>query len=137
MKLFADNVPIYLQLKAEVEDAILSGLLQSEDALESIRALAARYSINPLTVSKALQDLEDEGIIYKKRGIGFYVTSDALDKLRRKYMQSYLETEVKSFVQKARQLKITLAEVVKLIEDNYKKETSEEAYPAMEVKNGN
>jgi len=121
MKLFADNIPIYLQLKTEVEEAILNSSLRAEEALESIRAMAARYQINPLTVSKAVQELEDEGIIYKKRGIGFYVTSEAYDLLRRKYMQTYLEAEVKSFVQKARQLKLSLSEVVKLIEENYSK----------------
>ncbi|MFO7660306.1 MAG: GntR family transcriptional regulator [Candidatus Cloacimonadaceae bacterium] len=120
MKIFADNIPIYLQLKTEVETAILSGGLKAEDGIDSIRAMAAKYSINPLTVSKAIQELESEGIIYKKRGIGFYVSPDALTNLRSKHMQAYLDTEVKSFVQKARQLELTLAEIVKLVEQNYK-----------------
>jgi DNA-binding transcriptional regulator YhcF (GntR family) len=121
MKLFADNIPIYLQLKTEVETAILNSSLRAEEALESIRSMAARYQINPLTVSKAVQELEDEGIIYKKRGIGFYVTSEAYAILRQKYLRQYLDSEVSSFVQKARQLKLSLAEVIKLIEENYSK----------------
>jgi len=119
MKIFADNIPIYLQLKTEVENAILSGGLKAEEGIESIRAMAAKYSINPLTVSKAIQELESEGIIYKKRGIGFYVAADALTNLRSKHMQTYLETEVQSFVQKARQLKLSLADLHSLIEKNY------------------
>lgn len=125
MKKFADNIPIYVQLKAEMEDAILNGLLQAEDALDSIRTMAAQYSINPLTVSKAVQELEDDGIIYKKRGLGFYVTPEAQEKLRRKHMQEYLETEVKSFVRKATQLGLKLSEIIKLIEENYNKEKTE------------
>ncbi len=120
MKKFADNIPIYLQLKSEVEDAILNGTLKAEESVDSIRSLAAKYSINPLTVSKAIQELDNEGIIYKKRGIGFYVSEDALTKLRRKHMQEYLDIEVKNFVQKAKQLNIELSEVVKLIEKSYK-----------------
>lgn len=125
MKIFADNIPIYLQLKTEVENAILSGGLKAEDGIDSIRAMAAKYAINPLTVSKAIQELESEGIIYKKRGIGFYVSPDALTNLRSKHMQAYLDTEVKSFVQKARQLELTLAEIVKLVEQNFQVDSNE------------
>lgn len=125
MKKFADNIPIYIQLKAEMEDAILTGILKTEDALQSIRAMAAQYAINPLTVSKAVQELEDEGIIYKKRGLGFYVTPEAQENLRRKHMQEYLETEVQSFVRKAAQLGLKLSEIIKLIEESYNKATAE------------
>jgi len=120
MKIFADNIPIYLQLKTEVENAILSGGLIAEDGIDSIRAMAAKYSINPLTVSKAIQELETEGIIYKKRGIGFYVSPEAPAILRKRHMQAYLDTDVKSFVRKARQLELSLAEIIKLIEKTYK-----------------
>jgi len=137
MKKFADNIPIYLQLKSEVEDAILNGTLKAEESVDSIRSLAAQYSINPLTVSKAIQELDNEGIIYKKRGIGFYVAEDALTKLRRKHMQEYLDIEVKNFVQKAKQLNIELAEVIKLIEQNYKTQTSKDANSVKEVNSGN
>jgi len=120
MKLFADNIPIYLQIKAEVESAILSGSLIAEAAIDSIRVTAAKYSINPLTVSKAITELEKEGTIYKKRGIGFYVTPDARDNLRRRYMQTYLNEEVKGFVRKARELHLSLSELTKLVEENYR-----------------
>jgi len=136
MKKFADNIPIYIQLKAEMEDAILNGLLKAEEVVQSIRSMAAQYAINPLTVSKAIQELEDEGIIYKKRGMGFYVATDAQENLRRKHMQEYLETEVKSFVQKATQLGIELNEIIRLIQENYTIAMKNKgAYPS-EVING-
>jgi GntR family transcriptional regulator len=128
MKKFADNIPIYIQLKAEMEDAILNGILKAEEVVQSIRSMAAQYAINPLTVSKAIQELEDEGIIYKKRGMGFYVATDAQENLRRKHMQEYLETEVKSFVQKAAQLGIELNEIIRLIKENYYKVKTEVKY---------
>ena len=126
MKKFAENIPIYLQLKTEVEEAILNASLKAEEALDSIRAMAAKYSINPLTVSKAVQELEDEGVIYKKRGIGFYVAPDAQENLRRRHMQTYLETEVKSFVRKAHQLGIGLQNILELISRTYEEEKSGE-----------
>jgi DNA-binding transcriptional regulator YhcF (GntR family) len=126
MKKFAENIPIYLQLKTEVEEAILNASLKAEEALDSIRAMAAKYSINPLTVSKAVQELEDEGVIYKKRGIGFYVAPDAQENLRRRHMQTYLETEVKSFVRKAHQLGIGLQDILELISRTYEEEKSGE-----------
>lgn len=119
MKKFADNIPIYLQLKTEVEDVILSGALKTEDMVQSIRNLAQKYAINPLTVSKAIGELETEGIIYKKRGIGFFVTDTAQASIRRKRMQEYLETEVKSFIRKAAQLGIELEDIVALIKSTY------------------
>ena len=124
MKKFADNVPIYLQLKQEVEDAVLAGILKAEDMAPSIRNMAASYSINPLTVSKAISELESEGIITKKRGIGFFITATAQESIRRKRMSEYLENEVKSFVQKASQLGIRLSEIVELIQKTYEEVVS-------------
>ncbi len=124
MKKFADNIPIYLQLKQEVEDAVLSGMLKADDMAPSIRTMAANYSINPLTVSKAISELESEGIIVKKRGIGFFITAPAQETIRRKRMQEYLENEVKSFVQKASQLGIGLNDIVKLIKTTYEEVVS-------------
>lgn len=136
MKIFADNIPIYLQLKTEVENAILGESIKAEAGIDSIRAMAAKYAINPLTVSKAIQELENEGIIYKKRGLGFYVTPDALDILRRKHMQEYLQNEVSVFVQKAIKLNIGLNDVLKLIEDNYKRNSVKKESPNGEEING-
>ena len=122
MKKFADNIPIYLQLKQEMEDAILNGRLKTDEVVQSIRALAMEYTVNPLTVSKAISELEDEGVIYKKRGIGFFVAHKAQENLRRKRLQSYLESEVKHFVKQATQLGIELSEITELIKKAYEEE---------------
>ncbi len=123
MKIFAGNLPIFLQLKAEIEDVILSRNLKAEDAVPSIRNLAAEYAINPLTVSRTIGELEADGIIYKKRGIGFFITDAAFEIIRRKRMAEYFETEVKNFVQKAVQLGIKLESIQELIKQTYEEES--------------
>jgi len=119
MKIFAENIPIYVQLKTEMEDVILNGHLKAEDAIPSIRHLAAEYEINPLTVSRAVNELEAEGIIYKKRGIGFFVSNQAFEIIRRTRMDQYLASEVRVFVQKAIQLGMNPDEIQKLIKKTY------------------
>ncbi|MDD2331066.1 MAG: GntR family transcriptional regulator [Candidatus Cloacimonetes bacterium] len=123
MNTFTGKLPIFLQLKMEIEDVILSTNLKAEDPVPSIRTLAAEYSINPLTVSRTIGELEVEGIIYKKRGIGFFVTDQAFEIIRRKRMAEYFETEVKSFVQKAVQLGIKLERIQDLIRETYEEES--------------
>jgi len=124
MKKFNDNLPIYLQLKAEVEDAILTGSLKPEDSISSIRQLAAQYAVNPLTVAKAVNELEADGTIYKKRGIGFFVSPEAPANLRQKHLQTYLEQEVQQFVRQAAKLGIRLSEITDLIARTYQQAVS-------------
>ncbi len=125
MKKFNDTTPIYLQMRSEVEDAILSGVLKEEEMVQSIRVLAQQYAINPLTVSKAISELVDDGILVKQRGVGFYVAKDALSELRRKKVTEFLDYELKVFVNKAKQLGITLNEFINMIKTTY---TTEEAH---------
>jgi GntR family transcriptional regulator len=125
MKKFNDTTPIYLQMRSEVEDAILSGVLKEEEMVQSIRTLAQQYAINPLTVSKAISELVDDGILVKQRGIGFYVAKNALAELRRKKVTEFLDHELKVFVSKAKQLGISLNEFITMIKTAY---TTEEAH---------
>ncbi|HNX01564.1 MAG TPA: GntR family transcriptional regulator [Candidatus Cloacimonadota bacterium] len=122
MKKFNDTSPIYLQMRSEVEDAILSGVLKEEEMVQSIRTLAQQYAINPLTVAKALSELVDEGILIKQRGVGFYVAPNAVSELRRKKVTEFLDHEIKVFVMKAKQLGISLNDFVKMIKAAYTEE---------------
>ena len=76
-----DSVPIYRQLRDRVVAMILDGALKEGDALPSVRQVAADFQINPLTVSKAYQELVDEALVEKRRGLGMYVTEGAHAKL--------------------------------------------------------
>jgi len=72
-----DNQPIYRQLRDRVVAMILDGHLQEGDALPSVRNVATETRVNPLTVLKAYQQLEGEGLVEKRRGRGMYVNSGA------------------------------------------------------------
>lgn len=74
---WTDNVPIYRQLRDRVVAMILDGVLKQGDALPSVRQVAADFQINPLTVSKAYQELVDEALVEKRRGLGMYVSDGA------------------------------------------------------------
>ncbi len=74
---WSDNVPIYRQLRDRVVAMILDGILKQGDALPSVRQVAADFQINPLTVSKAYQELVDEALVEKRRGMGMYVSEGA------------------------------------------------------------
>jgi GntR family transcriptional regulator len=85
-----DNQPIYRQLRDRVVAMILDGVLKEGDALPSVRNVAADLRVNPLTVLKGYQELVDEQLVEKKRGLGMFVISGARDRLlqleRRKFL---------------------------------------------------
>jgi GntR family transcriptional regulator len=76
-----DSQPIYRQLRDRVVAMMLDGLLKDGDPLPSVRNVAAEYRVNPLTVLKAYQQLADEQLVEKRRGMGMYMTSGARDVL--------------------------------------------------------
>jgi len=76
-----DSQPIYRQLRHRVVALILDGVLKEGDPLPSVRTVAADYRINPITVLKAYQELVDEELVEKKRGLGMFVKSGARDRL--------------------------------------------------------
>ena len=88
-----DNVPIYRQLRERVVAMILDGALNEGDALPSVRQVAADYQINPLTVSKAYQELVDEQLVEKRRGLGMFVTEGAHSALLKSEPEYFLREE--------------------------------------------
>ncbi|MEA5445873.1 GntR family transcriptional regulator [Gammaproteobacteria bacterium AB-CW1] len=88
-----DNQPIYRQLRDRVVDMILEGVLAEGDALPSVRNVATEYQINPLTVLKAYQALQDEALVDKRRGRGMFVRDGAVSRLRESERQQFLEQE--------------------------------------------
>jgi GntR family transcriptional regulator len=72
-----DNQPIYRQLRDRMVALILEGALKEGDPLPSVRAVAADYRLNPLTVLKGYQQLVDEHLVEKRRGLGMFITSGA------------------------------------------------------------
>lgn len=88
-----DTTPIYLQLKERVVAMMLDGVLKPGDALPSVRQVAADFQLNPITVSRAYQELADEFLVEKRRGLGMYVTEGAPQKLLASERERFLREE--------------------------------------------
>lgn len=88
-----DGQPIYRQLRDRVVALILDGLLKEGDPLPSVRQVAADYRVNPLTVLKGYQELVNEELVEKRRGIGMFVKPGARERLLADERQKFLEEE--------------------------------------------
>ena len=119
---FNDSIPIYLQIKEEIENAIISCSIKEEDAIPSIRTLAKQYQLNPQTISNAVNELLNDGILYKKRGIGMFVESGAKKKLVRNKSKEFREIDIRKLVLTAISLELKKSEIVRLIKEEYEKE---------------
>ena len=87
------NQPIYRQLRARIVEMILDGVLKEGDPLPSVRNVAAEYRVNPLTVLKAYQQLADDNVVEKRRGLGMFVTLGASKLLFEAERQRFLAEE--------------------------------------------
>ena len=85
--------PVYVRLREVIADAILAGKYGDGDPLPSVRALAADQGANPLTVAKAYQGFQDEGLVEVKRGVGMFVASGARARLRTAQRDAFITTE--------------------------------------------
>ena len=110
-----DNQPIYRQLRDLVVERIMDGSFAEGEAVPSVRQVASDYQINHLTVGKAYQELVDEGLLEKRRGLGMFVTSGARFSLTNNEQERFLEDEVPAFAERVRILGLPMNEVVELL----------------------
>lgn len=89
--LMTDTRPVYIKLRDIIAAAILDGTYGEGDMLPSVRALAAREGANPLTVAKAYQGFQNDGLIEVQRGVGMFVAKGATGKLRDHERQDFLK----------------------------------------------
>jgi len=108
-----DNQPIYRQLSRRVVAMILEGVLKEGDPLPSVRAVAAEFRVNPLTVLKAYQQLVDAQLVEKKRGLGMYVIEGARQVLMKDERVLFLETEWPKIYATISRLGFTTEELMK------------------------
>ena len=109
---WSDGAPIYRQLKERVVAMLLDGVLKPGDALPSVRQVAAEYQLNPITVSRAYQELADEAIVEKRRGLGMYVTEGASEKLLSSERERFLREEWPLVLDRIRRLGLDPAELM-------------------------
>ena len=113
---FEDEKPIYLQLAEGIEDAIISGAFPEDTQIPSTTEISLQYKINPATALKGINLLVDHNIIYKKRGVGMFVATGAVEKLLEKRKVSFYESYIMSLIEEANKLQISKKEIVSMIE---------------------
>ena len=104
---WSDGAPIYRQLKERVIAMMLDGQLKPGDARPSVRQVAAEYQLNPITVSRAYQELADEALVEKRRGLGMFVTEEASRKLLGSERERFLTEEWPQVLERIRLLGLT------------------------------
>ena len=109
---WSDGAPIYRQLKDRVVAMLLDGILKPGDALPSVRQVAAEYQLNPITVSRAYQELADEALVEKRRGLGMYVTEEAAKKLLLNERDRFLREEWPLVIERITRLGLSTQELL-------------------------
>lgn len=109
---------IYIQIKEMIESDILRDILLEEERVPSTNELAKLYAINPATAAKGVKLLVDEGILYKKRGIGMFVAEGAKEQIMKKKKEHFYDDYIKSLMAEARNLGITKQELIAMIEES-------------------
>ncbi len=107
-----DNQPIYRQLRDRVVAMILDGVLKEGDPLPSVRNVSAEYRVNPLTVLKGYQELVDEDLVEKKRGLGMFVKEGARTLLLKGERQKFLSEEWPRISETIQRLGLTAKELL-------------------------
>ena len=114
-ELLSQNKSIYVQVSEMIETDILRGILLEEERVPSTNELAKLYTINPATAAKGITLLVDEGILYKKRGIGMFVAEGAKEHIIEKRRDAFYENYVKGLLEEAKSLGISSEQLVEMI----------------------
>lgn len=119
--IFNEKRPIFIQIAERIEDAIISGAFPEESQIPSITEISVNYKINPATALKGINILVDNEIVYKKRGVGMFVTTGASTKLREKRKEQFFENYINNLINEAKRLNITRDEIVSMVEKGFLK----------------
>lgn len=114
--MFDDRSPIYQQIADKIKEDIISGVLKEDEQVMSTNQYAAFYRINPATAAKGFQLLTDEGILYKKRGIGMFVSGDARQSLLAQRREVFFEEVVDRMLSEAAKIGVPVSDIIKRIE---------------------
>lgn len=107
---------IYQQITQLIEEGIMSGEYKAHEQVPSTNEISRVFNINPATAAKGVNHLVDEGLLYKKRGIGMFVAEDAQELLLKNRRDIFVEEDAVAFIRKAKQLKFTKEEVLAMLE---------------------
>lgn len=101
---------LYPQIVERIQAGIISGQYAPGDRIPSVRELAADLEVNPNTVFRAYEILQDQGLIFPRKGLGLYVSEGAPDKLRSHYFQDFLERRLPAFFDQMKLFRLSLEE---------------------------
>ena len=111
---FNQHKPIYLQIVEQIEDKILSGAFKADERIDSVREMATALGVNPNTVMRSYEFLERGEVIYNKRGVGFFISTEAREKIKFSRKKNFLENEIPTLFAKMDLLEVDIEEVVNL-----------------------
>ena len=111
--------PIFLQIAEGIEDGILTGAFPEGSQIPSITEFSVNYKINPATALKGINLLVDENIIFKKRGVGMFVSDGAVQRLRQKRQDQFYTNYISSLIEEAKRLGITSDDIIAMIERGF------------------
>ncbi len=114
--LIDENRPIFLQIAERIEEDILAGRLAEEEQVPSTNQFAVLYQINPATAAKGVNLLVDQGILYKKRGVGMFVAAGSRERLMEKRRELFFEQYVVAMLREAKRLGIEEEQVIAMIQ---------------------
>ncbi|WP_156291700.1 GntR family transcriptional regulator [Oceanobacillus salinisoli] len=110
-----ESKPIFLQIKEQMEDSIINGEVNAGERVPSTNEFASYYKINPATAGKGINELVTEGILFKRRGVGMFVTENAKEILIEKRKKSFYEKYMLPLKTEARKLRIGTDELMEMV----------------------
>jgi DNA-binding transcriptional regulator YhcF (GntR family) len=108
---YKTDKPIYLQIADFVCERILQGVWKTEERIPSVRELSVTLAVNPNTIVKSFEFLENKNIIFQKRGIGYFVESNGLQRIREMYKSDFFNEDLPNLFKKMQWLNISIEEI--------------------------
>ncbi len=119
---FSDRAPIYRQIGDRIRADIVTGTLAADQQVMSTNQYASFYGINPATAAKAFQELIDEGLLYKRRGVGMFVSPEAQTKLLTQRREQFFSTHIAPMLAEAKALGIAPDAIIEQIRSSGEKD---------------
>jgi len=112
-----ESRPIYVQIKEYIEDSIIQGTIQAGERVPSTNELAKFYNINPATARQGVNELVQENVLQKRRGVGMFVTNDAKDILLEKRKMQFYHLFIVPLKEEAKKLNISESQLIAMIKE--------------------
>jgi len=110
-----EDQPIYLQVKENIEDSIINETIKAGERIPSTNEFAVFYKINPATAAKGVNELVEEDILFKRRGVGMFVTDHARNMLVKKRIDIFYEHYIRPLKKEAKKLGMTNEQLIDMV----------------------